>query len=136
MREGLLEPSHPSSVADFRGPIRRKVEVSQTRLALDQVEALVAEYVAGTPMRVLTERYGIPRQTIYQHACRAGVVKTPRVLTDEDAAEIVSLYRAGWGFDRLRERFHVGPPRIKRILIGAGLAIRPKGGQPGRPRSK
>jgi len=123
-------PSGPQ-ITDFRGPNRRKVENPQTLLAPEQVTQLVAEYTDGTPVKVLANRYGIARQTVSEHARRAGAIRRPKVLDEAGVAHIVSLYESGLGIDRIGERVGVGPVRVRETLVGAGVQIRSCGGRTG-----
>ena len=95
-------------------------------------------YVAGTPVKTLTQRFGIPRQTIFRHARRAGVVRQPRSFSDAEVAEVVAMYESGLGLDRIGARVGASPMRVRRLLTGAGVQIRaqqggrPSGARPGR----
>jgi len=103
--------------------------LSQTILAPKQVAQLVTEYADGTPVKVLAERYRVARQTVSEHARRAGLNRRPKVLDEAGVAQIMSLYGSGLGIDRIGEQVGVGPVRVRETLVGAGVEIRSCGGR-------
>ena len=126
--KGELRRSEEPVITDFRGPSRRNWQKCQTPLAPEKVADLVAEYDAGTPVKVLVERYGIPRQTVCRHVQRAGVVRRPKPFNDDDVASMVAMYEAGLGLERIGARVSASPMRVRRALVGAGVEIRPQQG--------
>jgi hypothetical protein len=138
MRRDELKRSEAARITDFRGPNVRDLKVSQTRLAPAQVLELLAEYVAGVPVRVLADRYGVARQTVTEHARRANIVVGAKVFSDAEVAEIVAAYRSGEGMGSLGRRHHVNSVRVREVLVEAGMPIRrQRGGRPlGEPRPR
>jgi transposase-like protein len=124
MLKGEIRRSKSSEVRDLRGLVVRNLKVSQTRLTPDEVTKLVEEYVAGTPVKTLSQRYGVARQTVSEHARRAGVVRKPLEFTDAMVAQAVALYGSGVSLERISEKLGVGPQRVRDTLVRTGVKIR------------
>jgi len=116
-------------ITDFRGPIRRNSEKATTPLSPEKASALVDQYSSGTPVKVLAEQFGIPRQTVLRHAQCAGVAHQPRPFSDYDAADMVAMYQSGLGLECIGAQVGASPMRIRRILVGQDIAMRPPGGR-------
>jgi uncharacterized protein (DUF433 family) len=132
MLRGEMRRSGEPQITDFRGPNVRNLKVSQTRLPPDRVADLLAEYTAGTPVKVLAKRYGIARQTVSEHARRAGVLHTRVEFTDEMLARVIAMCESGMSLQRIADELPVGSKRVREALAGAGVEIRARKG--GRPR--
>lgn len=50
-------------------------------------------------------------------------------LTPEDAAEIVSKYKAGASMSQLKVEHHMAKRTVAKVLREAGVTIRPRGGR-------
>lgn len=48
-------------------------------------------------------------------------------VTPEVAAEIVALYKAGWSQLRIARYTNTGQPRVRQIIVAAGVRIPPRG---------
>jgi transposase len=93
---------------------------------------MVAEYVAGAPVKELTERYGVSRWVVWKHARRRGVVRKAVVLSTADALEVVGVYERGYGLERIAKEFGSNRLTIRNIVTAAGLETRPRGRVPRR----
>ena len=127
--KGELRRTEEPKITDFRGPIRRNSEKATTPLTPEKASALVDQYISGRPVKVLAEQFGIPRQTVLRHAKRAGVAHQSKPFSDDDVAEMVAMYQSGLGLERISAQVGASPMRIRRILVGQDIAMRPPGGR-------
>jgi len=95
----------------------------------EKASALVDQYSAGTPVKVLAEQFGIPRQTVLRHAQRAGVAHQPKPFNDDDATDMLAMYESGLGLERIGAQVGASPMRVRRLLAGVGATIRPPNGK-------
>jgi hypothetical protein len=91
---------------------------------------MVAEYVAGAPVKELIERYGVSRWVVLEHARRRGVARKAVVVSKADAAKVVDLYERGYGLERIVKKFGTNRPTIRDTVTAAGLEIRLHGKLP------
>ena len=89
---------------------------------------MLAEYTAGTPVNALANRYGISRDTVSDHARRAGVTSTPVEFTGDVLARAVAMYESGMGLERIASQLRSSSRRVRAALTGAGVQIRVRHG--------
>jgi transposase-like protein len=103
----------------------------QRRLPPEEIEELVASYLAGATALALASKHSIHRTTVLALLERHRVSRRGRVLTSEHVERAVSLYASGRSCASIGKELQVNPETIRQALLKAGLAMR----RPGRPRA-
>jgi len=104
----------------------------QRRLPPEEVEKLVADYLAGaTVVAALAGRHSIHRTTVLAILERHQVSRRGRVLTPDHLERAVSLYASGRSCASIGKELHVNPETVRQPLLKAGVTLR----RPGRPRT-
>lgn len=119
---GVYEVSQcPQDTApkDDRGPVVRTVEMAQTLLTASEVDALVGDYLVGISVKVLAERYGLHRATVFSHLRRRNVPSRRLGLGIDEKA--VRLARAGVSMRAIDRRMDVDRKTVRAALVKAGL---------------
>lgn len=97
----------------------------QRRLKPDQIDELVERYKAGETAEVLAAKFGINRDTVFQHLKRRGAPRRQRRLNRQaDIDKAVSLYEAGLTLAAIGREFRVDPKAVRRTLLKNGLILR------------
>ena len=96
----------------------------QRRLTAQQVEQLVAEYMAGDDMTVLAARWGLHRTTVAGHLRRADIVLRRQGIPAESMDEAIRLYGEDWSCLRLAERYGCDDETVRKTLKRAGVHLR------------
>jgi DNA-directed RNA polymerase specialized sigma subunit len=107
----------------------RKLQ-DQRRLQGAEIQQLVQEYLRGSTVPELAQRYEINRSTVLEHLKRQNVPRRANVrkLTDEQVVEAAALYASGLSTIKVGDRFGVNAETIRRELKRAGFALRaPRG---------
>jgi DNA-directed RNA polymerase specialized sigma24 family protein len=91
---------------------------------------VLAEYAAGVPAGELAKRCGVSRDTVLRHAKSAGVRAPAKTVAPEVVAQVVGLYAEGVTLAQIGRRLGIGHRGARRVLVGAGVGIRPKGHRP------
>jgi DNA-binding CsgD family transcriptional regulator len=91
---------------------------------------VLAEYAAGAPAATLAQRCGVTPATILRHAKLNGVAAPSHEATPGLVAQIVALYSEGVRIVEIGKRFRMGHRAARRLLVDAGVAIRPRGHRP------
>jgi DNA-directed RNA polymerase specialized sigma24 family protein len=105
-------------------------EVRQTpyrtmpRLKADEVQQLVAGYVAGATVYELGAQFKIDRKTVSRTLHRHQVPMRMVGLSAEQVDEAVKLYEAGWSTGRIGERMRVDARTVHRRLQDRGVRLR------------
>ena len=99
----------------------RTVETAQTFLTAVEVDALVDDYLAGTGVQALAERYGVHRATVFSHLRRRNVPRRRPGLGIDEKAEAVRLRRAGVSMRAIGRRMGVDRKVVRAALVEAGL---------------
>lgn len=93
--------------------------------------AVVAAYLAGEPMKALRRKYRCSDGAIRNAVTRAGGeirpeggVNRARKWTAAEKDEICQLYTNGWTQTQIAIRFRTNQPKVSKILISAGAAVR------------
>lgn len=89
-----------------------------------QVQTLIAGYLAGATVYELGEQFGIDRRTVSQILHRNEVPIRRRGLSREQINEAVRLYEAGWSLVRVAERIQVDATTVHNRLRERGVRMR------------
>jgi len=101
----------------------------QRRLPPEEIEELVASYLAGATALALADKHSIHRTTVLALLERHRVSRRGRVLTRDHAERAVSLYASGNSCASIGKEIKVNPETIRQALLKAGVIMR----RPGRP---
>ena len=99
----------------------------QRRLPPEEVEELVAAYLAGATSLSLAGKHSIHRTTVLALLERHRVSR--RVLTPDHIERAVASYPLGRSCASIAKELQVNPETIRQTLLKAGVAMR----RPGRP---
>jgi len=110
----------------FRPPDQRQ---KQVRLRSDQVDELVAAYLAGAPQHELSARFGIHDTTVRAHLRRRGVLKQRpyRKLRGDTLERAVDLYSSGMSLRAVASEVDLSREAVRAGLLGAGISLRAAG---------
>jgi hypothetical protein len=105
---------------DPSAPIQRVVRATPPcplrHLEVDQVQALVADYLAGATAYELGRQFGIDRKTVSRILHRHQVSMRRRGLSPEQVDEAVRLYENGWSTSQIAGRMETDPRTVQRRL--------------------
>jgi len=87
---------------------------------------VLVDHVDGVPVTLLAERCGVPSETTKKQARLVGVQAGPRRVPAEEVIRIVDLYTEGVSLAEIGKRTDLSPVRVREVLAGAGLEIRPR----------
>ncbi len=105
---------------DSRGTVVRRIEHLQTFLTAAEVDRLVDDYLDGTTVSELADRYGVHRATVSAHLTRRRVARRQPGLGVEEAAEAVKLHLGGVSMRAIARSMGVGRKAIRACLVDAG----------------
>jgi hypothetical protein len=117
-------------------PLRRR-EVSKTRppkqqqhrLSPAEITQLCVDYRAGFKIRDLMARFGICRDTLFQHLRRHNVaLRFELKLGSSQTTQAVDAYRAGRSLATIADQLRVSPETVRQALLRTGIPIRPRRG--------
>jgi len=101
----------------------------QRRLPPEEIEELVASYLAGVTAIARADKYSIHRTTVLALLERHQVSRRGRVLTPDHIEQAVSLYASGGSCASIGKELQVNPETIRQALLKAGVAMRSPGRQ-------
>ncbi|RWR19407.1 hypothetical protein D8Y24_10840 [Agrococcus lahaulensis] len=84
---------------------------------------MVGDYLAGTGVKALAERYGVHRATVFSHLRRRNVPRRRPGLGIDEKAEAVRLGRAGVSMRAIGRRMGVDRKVVRAALVEAGLVV-------------
>lgn len=113
-----------TQLSDGRGPVREKSRQSQTRLSASIRAEVLEGYIAGTPVRVLAQRFGVHRSTVREIARRAGVQPRRMAPTEEVRVEAARLYLEGLTLAQVSHRLGISDDSVRAAVLTAGGTIR------------
>jgi site-specific DNA recombinase len=90
----------------------------------DQVQQLIAGYLAGATVYQLGTRFGIERRTVSNILHRKNVPMRRRGLSPDQVDEAVRLYEDGWSLARIGVRMRVDPTTVLARLREQGVRTR------------
>jgi transposase len=108
---------------------RERQKTALRRISDDQVEGLAARYRAGETAPSLAEEFGVTTTTLTKYLRRAGVSveqgeKRRRVWSDEQVAEMVSLYEEGLSQRQIAAQMGTHQTIVSAILRKANGHVR------------
>jgi transposase-like protein len=113
-----------TSVRHRNVPETRPPKQHQRRLEADELNRLVADYMSGVDVVELATRYGIARQTVFDHMRRQGAPRRHPRLTPDDVRKAVGMYQVGKSLAAIGRAVGVDPGTVHRALIKVGVQIR------------
>ena len=119
---GLYEYAKRASVhpvKDSRGPLDRRIETAKAFLTASEVDRLVDDYLDGTTVNELADRYGVHRATVSAHLARRRVGRRRPGLGVEEAAEAVRLHLGGVSMRAIAQSMGVDRKAVRRALVEA-----------------
>jgi DNA invertase Pin-like site-specific DNA recombinase len=100
------------------------------QLDTDQVQELVAGYLAGATVCALGGRFGIERRTVGNILRWHGVPMRRRGLTPEQVDDAIHLYNLGWSLARIGRHLGVAHTTVLTKLRQCGIPTRDSHGRP------
>jgi len=122
-------PTDPGVTVPCRVPPDGSRQI-QRRIPPEEVEELVACYLAGATALALAGKHSIHRTTVLALLERHRVSRRGRVLTPDHIERAVTLYASGLSCASIGRELQVNPETVRQALLKTGVAMR----RPGRPR--
>jgi hypothetical protein len=107
------------SQARHRG--RRRERRISKRLNAEQIELLIAEYVAWKPSAELGRRYGIAKSSVVRLVREAGELVRHPSLSTAQTAQLIALHEAGLSQKDIARRLRRSPSAVWHCLRRMGL---------------
>jgi hypothetical protein len=104
----------------------------QRRLPPEEVEELIASYLAGATALVLAGKHSMHRTTVLALLERHGVPIRVHVLTPDRIERAAALYASRRSCASIAREFQVSPETIRQALLKVGVAMRRSGRGPTR----
>jgi DNA-directed RNA polymerase specialized sigma24 family protein len=121
--EKLLGPDSPKRAKPDTPPFQPwRVEQRMTLQALKQ---LATDYLAGDPVEVLQERYGLGRASVLRLLDEAGAQKRRKGMTVEQVQRAGQLYGEGSSIREIGAELGVPKTTVQNALVRAGQIMRP-----------
>ncbi len=95
----------------------------------DQVQQLVDDYLDGSTVYQLGERFGVSRQTVSRLLKRHGVTMRMACMSQEQIDEAARLYEAGQSLARIGAHLGFNDTTVRSRLIERGVKMRPRQGE-------
>ena len=108
---------------DSRDTVVRRIEHLQTFLTAAEVDRLVDDYLDGTTVNELADRYGVHRATVSAHLTRRRVGRRRPGLGVDEAAEAVRLHLGGISMRAIAQSMGVDRKAVRRVLVEAGVIL-------------
>ena len=121
----LPDPTKPIPL-----PVDRPKPRRARQLDADQVQELIAAYLAGATVYELGDRFGIERRTVSNILHRHDVPMRRRGLTTEQVDHAVHLYNLGWSLARVGGHLGVDHTTVLAKLRERGVPTRDSHGRP------
>lgn len=102
------------------------------QLQAAEVDELVAGFHGRASVVGLARQFGIHRGTVSKHLRTRGIDPSPRGLSPDDVPTALELYRDGWTYAQLAEKFGAGETTVRDRLHQAGVPKAPRYGRAGR----
>jgi DNA-directed RNA polymerase specialized sigma24 family protein len=130
--EGRGPRSRAPERRDMRGLVAQNPAKAQTRLTPERRAELVADYVAGMPVRAIATKYGVHRGTIPTLVRRAGAEVRAAGLDAEESKLASSRYENGMTLAQVAAQMGISDEAVRQAVLNHGGQIRPKGRRPRR----
>ena len=102
------------------------------QLQASEVDKLVAGFHGGASVARLARQFGIHRGTVSKHLRARRIDPSPKGLSPDDVPTALELYRDGWTYAQLAEKFGVGETTVRDRLHEAGVPKVDRYGRTGR----
>lgn len=80
-------------------------------------------------MKELAMQFGMHRSAIRRYLAARGIETHPSSLHPSDVPAAAQLYRSGWSFARIADKFGAAHNTVRVRLLEAGVVPRPQGGR-------
>jgi lambda repressor-like predicted transcriptional regulator len=109
----------------------KKAPKPNRKLQPNQVDQLVADYVAGANIDTLARSFGMHRQTVRNHLLRREVTlrSDSPALSETQIDHLVELHATGLSTAKLGKQVGVGPTTVQRALKARGVKLRDRSGR-------
>jgi DNA-binding transcriptional regulator LsrR (DeoR family) len=125
--QSLLQRARGNRAAHSK-PTQTKIRNIARRLGHDKIDRLVTEYQEGRTTIELMGRYGLSKASVIHLLEANGVALRRQRLSEHQAAEAAWLYKQGHSLSAITEQLQLPRESIRRALVDAGVAMRPRGG--------
>ena len=112
---------------DTRGPVAKKRVQSQTRLTSERRKDLVADYLAGMPVRAIAAKYGVHRSTVPVMVRREGAKVRVAGLDADQCARASFLYASGMTLTEVAQLMKTSDEVVRQAVLDLGGQIRARG---------
>ncbi|WP_410671959.1 hypothetical protein [Amycolatopsis sp. cmx-4-68] len=96
------------------------------------MDELAAGFRGGTSVAGLARQFGIHRGTVGKHLRARGIHPIPKGLRLDDVPAALQLYRKGWTYEQIGEKFGAGETTVRERLHEAGVPKVARYGRAGR----
>jgi len=111
-------------VRQLKTPPECRTKQRQRRLRGEEVDQLTADYLAGIEAGILAERYGIARQTVFDHVRRSGLPRRYPKRGPGEGNRARQMYLSGMSLATIGDHLGVDPGTVRRALTQVGIDIR------------
>jgi|1185.fasta_scaffold168844_1 transposase-like protein len=96
------------------------------RLSDDTITAVLAAYLAGSPTREVSKRFGIAHSSVNKLLRQHGITARRGSLSPAGLQQAVELYETGLSIRVIANHLGFGASTVARALVKAGIHIRPR----------
>lgn len=100
------------------------------------MDELVARFHGGASVTGLARQFGIHRGTVSKHLRAQGINPSRKGMSLGDVLAALELYREGWTYAQIAEKFGVGETTVRDQLHEAGVPKVDRYGRTGRNMSR
>jgi hypothetical protein len=100
----------------------------QRRLSAAEMVEIARAYQGGMDIPAIAARFGVHRTTISHSLHSLAIPIRRKGLRATEVAEAARLYADGWSTTRLGERYGCSHTSVRRVLLAAGVSMRPRPG--------
>ena len=121
-QESTVRPRPPE-----RRPRRPRDNHVQRQLPLEEVQQLIARYLAGATVQELADAFEVHRTTALTLLERNQIPRRGRVWTAELTDRAVALYADGLSCASIGRQLRVAPETVRKGLLAVGITLRRPG---------
>lgn len=125
--EGRRSRARASERHDTRGPVAKERVQSQTRLTSQRRTELVADYLAGMPVRAIAAKYGVHRSTVPVMVRREGAKVRVAGLEADQSLRASFLYSSGMTLMEVAQHMKISDEAVRQAVLDLGGQIRARG---------